>query len=212
MSETPTIEAKPRSALRKENKNLRRAGLIPLNMYGKGIESVPLEVDEKTFRHTLAHATASSLFRIVVDGKTSNVMLRNIQKHPVTGNVVHVDLLQVNMAQLMRMRLPVVFTGEAPAVKLKTGILQHLVDGLNVEGLPNDLPHNIAVDVSGLTEVDQGILVKDIAMAVGSNFRFLDDPEEMVVKIQATRGVEAEEGGRRRRGCPRIRTSRRVAD
>jgi large subunit ribosomal protein L25 len=192
MADTLTLDVAPRSATGKANKALRRSGSIPVHVFGHGIESQSLQADEKTLRHVIHQAGSSGLIGLKVDGQAYNVMVRKVQRHPVTGNVVHVDLYRVRMDQKTRVRLPLVFVGDAPAVTVLDGMLLHAVEAVNVEALPGDLPHQLEVDISVLTELDQALHISDLAMP--ANVTILDDPEQMVAKIQPPRRVEAEAG------------------
>jgi large subunit ribosomal protein L25 len=163
-----------------------------VHIFGHGIESQGLQAEEKALRHVVQQAGASSLIRMQVDGKDQNVMVRKIQRHPVNGKLIHVDFYQVRMDTKTRVRLALTFVGEAPGVKILDGTLLHAVEVVNVEGLPGDLPHHLEVDVSVLEELDQALHIRDLA--VPANLTVLDDPDELVVKIQPPRKVEAEAG------------------
>ncbi|MGH2364494.1 MAG: 50S ribosomal protein L25 [Chloroflexota bacterium] len=189
MAEALTLEARPRDARRKQNKGLRRSGFVPLNVHGRGVESRLLEIEEKALRHALEHATGSSIMTLNVGGDASSVVVRTVQRHPVSGALIHAELFQVRLDEVMRARLPIVLVGEAPAVKLLEGMVQHLLDGVTVAGLPNALPHAVEVDLSSLTELDQAIYVRDLS--AGPGVQILDNPGELVVKIQPPRVAEA---------------------
>ena len=190
MADLLTLETAARTATGKSNKALRRSGQVPLHVFGHGIESQNLEADEIALTKILHKAGSSGLIKLQVGGKAQNVLVRKVQRHPVNHRLIHVDLYQVQMDQKTRVRLPLVFVGDAPAVKMLDGMVQHHLDALNVEALPGDLPHNIEVDLSGLTELDQSLFVRDIR--ISDKLRVLEEPDELVVKVQATR-VSAEE-------------------
>src|SRR5581483_10301576 len=131
MAETLTLEAAPRSATGKANKALRRSGRVPLHVYGHGIPSLALEADEKAVRHSLHQAGATGIIKLSAGGRAHNVMVRKVQRHPVTGSLIHVDLYQVRMDEKTRVRVPLTFVGEAPGVK----ILAELDQALHVRDL-----------------------------------------------------------------------------
>ncbi|HUZ77259.1 MAG TPA: 50S ribosomal protein L25 [Chloroflexota bacterium] len=190
MAEALTLKARPRDARRKQNKALRRSGFVPLNVHGKGVESRLLEIEERALRHALEHATGSSIMTLTVEGDaSSSVVVRTVQRHPVSGALIHAELFQVRLDEVMRARLPIVLVGEAPAVKLHEGMVQHLLDGVTVAGLPSALPHAVEVDLSILTELDQAVFVKDLS--AGPGVQILDNPDELVVKIQPPRVTES---------------------
>src|SRR4051812_1277992 len=99
MADTLTLEGAPRSATGKAKKRLRRAGSIPVHVFGHGMESQSMQAEEKALRHLVHRAGTSGLVKIELDGKSQNVMVRHVQRHPVTGNLVHVDLYRVRMDQ-----------------------------------------------------------------------------------------------------------------
>jgi large subunit ribosomal protein L25 len=190
MADTLTLSAAPRSAAGKANKALRRSGFVPVHVFGHGIPSLSLQVDEKSLRHVLHRAGSTGLINMQLDGKAQNVMVREVQRHPVTGRLIHVDLYQVRMDVKTRVRLPLAFVGEAPGVKVHDGVLLHQIDALQVEALPGELPHHIEVDSSVLEELDQALYVRDIT--VPDTLTVLDSPDELVVKVQPPRKVEEE--------------------
>src|SRR5437870_199133 len=97
MADSLTLEVAPRSATGKANKALRRSGSVPIHLYGPGIEPHALQVEEKVLRHIVHEAGATGLIKLAVDGKSENVMIRKVQRHPVSGKVLHVDFLRVRM-------------------------------------------------------------------------------------------------------------------
>lgn len=190
MADTLTLDAAPRSAAGKANKALRRTGIVPVHVFGHGITSMSLQVEEKTMRHVLHQAGGTSLIQMQLDGKAQNVMVRHVQRHPVTGKLIHVDLYQVRMDVKTRVRLPLIFIGESPGVKVHDGILSHQIEALQVEALPGDIPHGLEVDVSVLEELEQALYVRDII--VPDQLTVLDNPDELVIKVQPPRKVEEE--------------------
>lgn len=192
MADTLTLDAAPRSAAGKGNKRLRREGTVPVHVFGNGIQSQPMQAEERALRHVIHQAGTTGLITLQVEGKPENVMVRKVQRHPVTGRLIHVDLYQVNMRVKTQVRVPLVFVGDAPGVSLHDGVLVHLMEGVQVEALPGDIPHNMEVDVSVLAELDQALHVRDIKMP--ASLRVLDDPDEIVIKVQPTRAAEAAAG------------------
>ncbi|MBV8086174.1 MAG: 50S ribosomal protein L25 [Chloroflexi bacterium] len=190
MADRLTLDVAPRETLRKGNKALRREGTVPVHVYGHGVDSQSLQAPERELRHVLRQAGSTGLIELTVGGKTDNVMVRHVQRHPVNGRLIHVDLLHVRMDQPIKARIPLVFVGDAAGVTVHDGVLQHLVEAVNVEGLPADLPHNIEVDISGLADIDAALHVRDL-VAPG-RITIIDDPEELVVKIQPPRRAEEE--------------------
>jgi large subunit ribosomal protein L25 len=186
------LEVKKRDITGKKVRFLRRGGLIPCNIYGHGIESLPVQVDVRKLSHILARAGGTDLISIKMTdaASPSNVIIRDIQRNPMTGEPIHVDFYQVRMTEKLKAEVPLVFIGEAPALKLKNVSLLHAMNALQIEALPDDLPHNIEVDISSLAVPEQSLHVKDIK--VSDKITILADPEQMIIKVAEVRKVVEE--------------------
>lgn len=195
MAEESTLAVARRSALGKRVKQLRRQGRIPGNIFGRPEGSMPIEIDAHSLELFLHHHPATRLISMPIaghNGPTEHVLMRHVQHEPRTGHILHIDFFHVAMNEPIAARIPLRFVGEAPAVKMQEGILLHLIDTVEVEALPRDLPEALTVSLEGLTQVDTALYVRDIP--VPSNVKVLSAPEEVVVKISPLRGVVAEEG------------------
>jgi large subunit ribosomal protein L25 len=186
------LQTTPREILGKKVRFLRRQGIIPVHLFGHNIESAALQCDTKQLQNALAQAGRTRLIGLKVDKskKPRNVVVREIQREPHTGELIHVDFYQVSMAEKIRVDVPIVTVGEAPALKLKENFLTQELNSLTIECLPDTIPASVELDVSSLTEVDQAIHVEDIKL--GEGITVLNNPEQMVVKISA-RHIEEEE-------------------
>ena len=121
-------------------------------------------------------------------------MIREVQKEPRSGQLLHVDFYQIRMEEKLKVDVPIILTGEAPALKLKENFLSHELDSLSVECLPDDIPNHIEVDVSILEEADQSIYVEDIVL--GKEITVLNNPDQLIAKINVRhveREIEVEE-------------------
>ena len=182
------LEVSKREVTGKKVRFLRREGIIPVNLYGHGIDSTPLQVDAKLFKQMLAQAGKTDLIYLKTPRK---VLVREIQKNPLTDDLLHVDFYQVKMTEKIKADVPLVFIGEAPVLKSKNSSLLRLIDSLSIEALPDALPHSFEVDLAGLVETDQAIYVKDIHLS--DEVTLLGDPEQIVVKVtESRREAEAE--------------------
>lgn len=170
---------------------LRRQGITPAHLYGHNVEPVPLQCDTVHLRQVLAKTGTTGLIELKLDKarKTRAVMTREIQKDALTGELIHVDFYQVRMEEKIRVEVPIVQIGEAPALKMKENFLSHELDTLSIECLPNEIPAQIELDVSVLEEADQTIHVSDIVL--GDNITVLTNPEQLIMKI-STGFVEKE--------------------
>jgi large subunit ribosomal protein L25 len=188
MAHTIDLDVQPRTVIGKKVKQLRREGIVPGNVYGHGVESAPVQVAVKTLENVLKHATGTTLVNLKVGGGRGRpVFVRDVRYSMLKRVPEHVDFFAVRMDELMRAAVPVIFRGEAPASKNDDFMLFHPVAQVNVSGLPSDLPEAIAVDISGLEEVDQTIYARDLHLP--ENVTLLDDPDEIIVRVQMVRAA-----------------------
>lgn len=186
------ISLAPRTASGKQNRRLRRTGVVPGVVYGRGTESVPVQVDGKAFDTVYRAAGRTSVVNLRVDGKGGqSAIIKSVQRNPLSGRPIHVDFLLVDLRQEMEVDVAMVYAGEAPAVDRFDGTLLHNLDQLRVKALPTDLPHEITVDVSGLATLDDTIHVRDLQLD-REKVQVLTDPDELVVKVLPPR-IEVEE-------------------
>ena len=185
------LSAATRDILGKKVRFLRRQGLTPANLYGRNVKSTALQVDTTQLKHTLAKAGKSSLVALKVDSakRPKMVIIRDIQREPLTGGLLHVDLYQVKMEERIKIEVSLLFVGEAPAIRDRGGILVQNMTSVEVECLPANMPHNIEVDLSVLTELDQAVHVKDLSVDEGVTI--LTDPEQSIIQIARSK-VEVE--------------------
>ena len=159
-----TLDA--REAHGKANKRLRRAGLVPGVVFGKGEESTPVQIDAKVFETLYRQAGRTSVVNMHLPGKSgiTSGIIKSVQRNPLSGSAIHVDFFLVNLKQEMELDVPIVFTGEAPAVEETGGTLLHNLSSLHVKALPNDIPQQVVVDVSVLRTLDVAIHVRDLSL------------------------------------------------
>jgi large subunit ribosomal protein L25 len=161
-------------------RRLRREGLVPGVMYGGGDEPQHFSVDARLLRNTLAHA--AQVIEVSVDGAANaNVLIKDVQRHPVRGEAVHVDLLRVRMDVAIHATVPIEFTGaeDAPGVT-EGGIFNQELREVNIEALPGDIPDSIQHDVSGL--VMNETVTLDVLKAP-EGVKLLDDTETVIATI-----------------------------
>jgi len=161
---------------------LRAAGRVPGVVYGPGVEgAISVAVDGKELDKALhTHAGGNVLVNLEISGdKSRTVMFKEIERHPLKGTVIHVDLLEVNLNKTVEVEVPVHLTGKAAGLAFG-GIVQHETRTLTIECLPSVIPDSIDVDITSLN-VGQSIHVKDIKLADG--LTAIDDSELTVVSI-----------------------------
>lgn len=185
-----SLHAQKRELVGRKVKSLRSGGQIPATVYGHNVKSVSISVPTEAFTSVFHAAGETGLVELSIDGDTRPVLIHTVQKHPVKRNILHVEFYQVDLKQKVKTNVPIELTGEAPAATTKTGVLLNLVDEIEVEALPTDLPEKIVVDVSALAEVGQEIKVQDISVAPG--IVILTDPAQGIVRVAPLVSKEAE--------------------
>nr|HID13604.1 50S ribosomal protein L25 [Anaerolineae bacterium] len=190
------LTAEKRTVLGKQVKQLRRQGWVPGVMYGHGFDPMPLQFEARGLRQVLSQTGGSQLIRIKVKGQKQpeRALVREVQREPIRGTLLHVDFYRVMMTERLTAEVPLELVGESPVVEQKEGILLHGLSTVEVECLPGNLVDAIEVDLSDLTEVDQALHVRDLAVPAG--MEILTDPDEMIVRVvplEAREEIEVEE-------------------
>ena len=168
----------------REARRLRRAGTVPGVVYGGGDEPAPFQVDSRTLRHALAHAGA--VLELSIDGaRATPVVVKELTRHPVNGEIVHVDLLRVRLDQAIQATVVLDLVGAdvAPGVK-EGGVLEQVTRELTIEALPGDIPDVIQHDVS---ELQIGDTVTLSALKPPGGVTLVDDAETVIATVTAPR-------------------------
>lgn len=186
-----TLTAQKRTLAGRKVKNLRTQGLLPANIFGKDVKSLAVQMPLLAFAKVYGEAGETGLVEIQVDSETRPVLIQNVQIHPVTGVVMHADLYQVDLKEKVKANVPLEVMGEAPAVSEKLGVLLMLLDEVEVEALPAELPEKIEVGVENLKAVGDSLKVADLKIPTG--VEVLTDSETEVCKIDELVSKEAEE-------------------
>ncbi len=196
------LQAQRRNVFGKQVKRLRRQGTIPANVSVKHEPSLAIQVDAREFEGFLKAHGATTLITLEIaetDGADGAriaraarkaALLGEVQRAAVGGQIQHIEFQQVNLNEPVHAHAPIVVTGEAPAARTLGGVLLRPLDSVEVMALPRDLPEAITLDISGLTELNSSLFVRDLA--VPDNVTLLTDPDEPVVTVQAPRIVEEE--------------------
>jgi large subunit ribosomal protein L25 len=191
--ETLTLTLSPREVTGKKVKQLRREGMVPVHVYGRGMESLALQVESGALLRVLSSSGRNVPITVDIDGRDgeSICFVREAQRHPVTEDLLHVDFLRVDVSRVVRAEVPIILDGLPPAVENLGGILLKPFDTLEVEALPMDMPAAFHVDVTGLEDFAMSIRIGDIAVA--RNATILRDPAEMVARVVPPRIEEEPE-------------------
>jgi large subunit ribosomal protein L25 len=182
-----------RELMGKKSRFLRRQGITPVHLFGYDTEPMALQCETVHLKQVLKTAGKTKLVGLRVDKhrKPRNVVIREVQKNALSGELVHVDFFQVSMEEKMKVEVPVVLVGEAPALKSKTNMMVHELAAVDIECLPDRIPESIQVDISGLVEDDQSIQVKDLVL--GEGVVALSNPEQVIVRITPLKIEKVEE-------------------
>lgn len=185
------LTAEKRALLGRKVKKLRQSGKIPGTVYGKDIASLSVAVTAADFDKIYKEAGTTGIVELTLDKETRPILIHHVQSHPVSGNILHVEFHQINLKEKVKTRVPLEFTGEAPAVSEKKGVVLPQLDEIEIEALPTDLPEKIEVDISGLAQVGQEIRVKDLKLPTG--IEVLTEPEAIVLNVGELVSKAAEE-------------------
>lgn len=193
MARTLELKAEPRTAFGKQVRHLRRAGIVPANIYGHG-ESLAIQTNERDLDHVLAQGGHGTILTVDVSEQGQKMTLvKLVQRHPKTARVLHVDLQAVNLAQVITAPVALRFVGEAAAVRAYGGVVMHQLTEIHVSAAAGDLPQQIEVDLSPLAELQSTIKIGDLNLPNGVTAT--DPPEEVVAMVLPPVGAaEAEEG------------------
>ena len=182
-----------RTVIGKKVKQLRRQGILPVHMYGSGTDSQALQGEAGALRRLLPQVGTNIPVSVEVDGADGEniCFIREVQRHPVTEDVLHIDFIRVDVTQTISAEVPITLTGAAPATQQGGTLLQPLTS-LLVEALPMNIPAAIEADISGLDDFEKSIVVSDLS--IGANVTVLTDSDEFVARVSPPR-VEVDEFG-----------------
>ncbi len=179
------------------SRRLRRAGKVPAIVYGANEQAQVIELDHKAIMLQLRQeAFHASILAMNVDGKTQNVLLRDVQMHPWKQEVLHIDFQRVDANQKIHMRVPFHFVNEqmGPGVKLGGGVVNHVMTEVEVSCLPGNLPEYVEVDLGAL-ELGDSIHLSEVKLPEGvESVQLTRGDDSVVVSVQVPRAAAAEEG------------------
>jgi large subunit ribosomal protein L25 len=173
-------------------KHMRKAGLIPANIYGHKEASEAVQINAADFEALRKARKTTAIIALRMSGaKAQTALVRHVQRNPINGKVLHIDFFRVSLTDRILMKVPLHVVGEAPGVKNENGVLLHLLDTLEVECAAQDIVNSFDVDVTSLEHIDDTLHASDVKLPQG--FKLVTDAEEAIVKIAATRAEKVEE-------------------
>jgi large subunit ribosomal protein L25 len=192
MADRVQLKAENRELLGKKVGRLRRSGILPATVYGHGVRPQSIQVESRAMRDALRQAGRTQLIDLMVDGQPARpVLIRQTTVDAKRDFITHVEFFQANLRETLSTHVPLHFVGESPAVK-EGGILLHVLDRVDIESLPQDVPAGgLEVDVSQITEINGAIHAGDLPLSPG--VVLLTSPDEVVAKVNPPVSQEAVE-------------------
>ena len=190
----PVLKLEKRKLTGRKVKRLREQGFLPASVYGPKIESINVKGKLSDFEDIFEKVGETGLVDLNLEDVKENyvVLFKNPQYHPITDQLIHLDLYQVDLSQKVSVAVPVEITGEAPAAESGEGILVQSLNEIEIEALPTDLPEKFVVDVSSLSKIDDAITIADLKID-SDKIDVQLDPEQVVARIEEPKEEEEEE-------------------
>ena len=191
MADLKTLELEPRDLLGKKVETLRKSGLLPVHMYGPDIDSLSLQGDLKLLARLVLEVGTNIPVSVTVKGSDNVNMcfVREIQRHPVTENILHVDFLRVDTSKAVRAEVPIILEGLAPASQ-RGGTLMQPLQNLIIEALPMDIPVSLEISVAELDDFEKSLYVSDLL--IPENITLISSSDDLIARVVPPR-IEEEE-------------------
>jgi large subunit ribosomal protein L25 len=187
MADALILRAEPRDLHGKKVRRLRREGLVPGVVYGPVVEgTVSVSVNRRDFEKFFQQNGHSTVLTLQWEGGSQPVLIREVQVHPVSRDPLHIDFFAPNMRVVLRQSVPVTLHGLGD----HNGVLQNLLNEVEIEALPADLPHQLDVDASGLANVGDALYVRDLN--VPESVTIITGGDDMIASLIAEAAEEAE--------------------
>jgi large subunit ribosomal protein L25 len=190
MAEAPKLEVRPRTVLGKKVGALRREGRLPGVVFGGHAESTPVETDTSTFQKAYRRWGQTTLLSLTgLDGGEVPVLVHDVSREPRTGSLLHVDFARVSLTEKTHAEVPLHFVGESPAVRTHGGVMVHALSEIRIEAFPQDIPHQVDVDLSKIEQIDDALYVRDLVVDA-TRIEILNDADQVIAKAVAPRAEE----------------------
>ncbi|MEK7616077.1 MAG: 50S ribosomal protein L25 [Patescibacteria group bacterium] len=176
------VQAHPRSTVGRASKTLRSQGILPAVLYGNNFKPLNIQIPMKEFGKVYAQAGESTLVYLKLNDQSYPTIIHDVTTDPVHDTFIHADFYKVRLDEKIKAKVPVVIVGESPAVKSLGGILVTNINEIEVEGFPQDLPHQFDVDISSLVLFRDHFQIKDLK--VPANVEIKANAEEIIALIQ----------------------------
>lgn len=167
----------------KKVKQLRRKGIIPGNIFGSNFKSISISFNEKDFKKNYKLIKKMPFFYIKLDNNQFPVIIHQIQTHPVTDQLLHVDFRKIDLEEKIEVEVPLKMRGKSEAVEVKGGVLLQQKDKLTIKCLPKNIPSFIEININNLKEIGEEIKVKDLLKS--AQYEIKEEPETVIVSVVA---------------------------
>lgn len=184
MKDQLELAAEERSIVGKKVKSLRRQGVVPAVVYGHDAKSVPVQVKRDELAQLIKHGGRTSVLKLKVGRhRAVSVTIKQLHTHPLSGDLLHADFYRVAANEKLKMRVPVLFSGEAPVMRMHEAALIKALTDLEVECLPADLPNHVVADLTRLADIGDALRIADLEPI--DKVTFLGHPDDVVVSVAA---------------------------
>ncbi len=187
MADNITIQAEPRAAKGRGLNKLRASGKTPIVLYGKTHEATALQVDARALDSVVQASGLSQLIDMQVEGQSTLVLLREVQRHPVRHHILHVDAYALQMDEKQTLQIPIVAEGEPDSAIASDLIIMQNMDTITIETFPDRIPQSVPIDLSLLT-MDNNITISDLTPI--EDVDFVHDPDEVIFSLTRSAAVE----------------------
>lgn len=167
---------------------VRRRGYVPGIIYGSNSSNLTVELDKIEINRIVKSFGENSLVNVIIDGNNYPSMIKEIQRDPITKDIIHIDLQQIDSKEKIRTSIPIMLSGKQ--VVNRDGILQHQLKKIEVECYPKNIPKFVSVDVSNL-ELGSALKVSDVEF--GEDFTILNDEDEIIVSLTSPKAEKEKE-------------------
>lgn len=186
---TITLQVTPRDS-KESGEALRARGVVPAVFYGPKEASTPIAIDARALESLWKKAGETTLITLTGAGEDKDTLINDVQTHPVTGQILHADFYVIEKGKKVTVNIPIEFVGQATAEKLGH-IVSKALHEVEIEVAPQEIPHVLEVDISGLENVGDMITASQIALPKSAELK--TDPEEVLVSITEFHEEKAEE-------------------
>lgn len=180
-SQKITLDVSPRKVFGKKLNQIRNEGILPANIFGTDFKSTSISVPMKDFIKTYREARGTSVIYLTLEKEEIPVLIKKVQKHPIHNLVLHVDFRKIDLKQKVETEVPIKVEGISIAVSQKGGVLLTQTNKLLVVALPQDIPQEIVIDISKITEIGQEVKVADLPKS--TTYEIKTDATRTIVSV-----------------------------